>query len=177
MPVDRRFRSKGQKITPVARFIPKHKVPFSQGKVNLLKQMTVELKRQGITLVLILAPVSQAPLEGARSREGFKYIEELRERLVDEIPNAFDFFELKDLNVSDCEFSDSLHAGEVAHMRIIQEIAKRSDSPLKHYVNVDALGELISNNVDGVTIADDDIGKAFRSAIDQQFQACQKTMH
>ncbi|WP_417382831.1 hypothetical protein [Gimesia sp.] len=161
-----------QRISDKTRFIRDEPVPSGRLDFGLLRHLQAELKQQGITLISILAPLSQKTLKLARQKKGYSYITELRRHLVEDVPNAYDFFDLSPYGASDCEFSDSMHAGEVANMRIIYEISKSENSPLLRYVDPKSLKSMISKHANGVTIANNAIGDAFRASINQQYDEC-----
>lgn len=112
-------------------------------KIEKLATQLRILEENGITGIPIIPPMASSLLDYIdREPSGYEHIDEWRTLMKEKIPAVWDFHDLRDIGVSECEMIDDIHAGDILHMRMIREIAK-NDPDFRAMLEVDRIDSLI----------------------------------
>lgn len=106
--------------------------------MNIIK-MIRKIQAQGVELIIFIPP--NAPTIVNKMKEynpQFQYIDDLRQRLLNEDLKVYDFHDPAKLSSSDCEFLDGIHGGEVTYAKILRQLGQ-AEAKLQPFLNVEYL--------------------------------------
>jgi hypothetical protein len=135
-----------------------------------LQRLFSELRAAGIHVVPFLAPLPPALIDDMRKSGKYGYIEKLRSDMRRALPEIHDMMDIRDLGSNDCEFYDAIHAGEVANLRVLLEIAK-TDSLLSQALDQAGVRRAITQYSGSTMAVTDDVTRALAGRIDSSHKA------
>ena len=101
------------------------------------------LKKHNIQVVIFIPPLAPSIYKAMQEKqEKYAYIDELFTSLEKNYITFFNYYNPAVLKDDDCEFLDGFHGGDVFYVRILVDMAQKSEI-LQPYVNMPYLTELI----------------------------------
>lgn len=126
---------------------------LSQAHLDALADIYFRLRGRGIVPVVFLSPLPGELLDALKTEEAlYPHLFSLRQALAErgiELANTVD---ARYFSASSCEFVDGTHAGEVAALRITNELT-RVWNGLLPYINMEALNRAINEWKDHAAVA------------------------
>ena len=126
---------------------------LSQAHLDALADIYFRLRGRGIVPVVFLSPLPGELLDALKKEEAlYPHLFSLRQALAErgiELANTVD---ARYFSASSCEFVDGTHAGEVAALRITNELT-RVWNGLLPYINMEALNRAINEWKDHAAVA------------------------
>jgi hypothetical protein len=105
----------------------------------LYAELLAVMRSAGTTVVTVVPPMAGAMLDlMAKEGDCYKYVEEVRRRLPAFNSLHYDYNDMRPMGVTDCEFLDGYHPGDVANARILLDVTKQTRT-LDPYLNKEAL--------------------------------------
>lgn len=121
-----------------------HGENFDEARFKKFLKITSYIENSGIKLILFFPPIAE-PVSNKMQKYNYAYIDKLKDKLRATGIEFYDFQDPKPIGSETCEFTDGYHSGDVAHARMLIEIAKH-DYALKKDLNIPYLKEVIKNN-------------------------------
>lgn len=135
----------------IGEFVPQD--GLSQAHLDALADIYFRLRGRGIVPVVFLAPLPGQVLDALKEQEElYPHLFALRQALAErgiELANTVD---ARYFSATSCEFVDGTHAGEVAALRILNELT-RVWNGLLPYINMEALNRSINEWKDHAAVA------------------------
>lgn len=98
----------------------------------------------GATVLTVVPPLAGTVLDlMAKEGDCYNYITDLRQRLPNANTLHFDYHDMRPMGVTDCEFLDGYHPGDVIDARILLDITNRT-RPMEQFVDKAALVHAIN---------------------------------
>lgn len=125
-----------------------------EAQVASLKRVLRRLESEGIPVITFLPPLAPSVLAamGKYSR-GYQYINEVRHQIASISKHNYDFYDPRRLGITDCEFIDGMHPGDVAAARMVERMAEDTTSGLARYVDWRTLKTVV-REYSGMALAD-----------------------
>ena len=146
----RRVSKDIRRFADVVEAINKGKGPFTdpqainQERWQEFVSLAQSVQQKNIRLIVFLSPLPGQIIDlMTKMAAKYAYIDELRVRLPEVTRHYYDFYDPRSFGSCDCEFFDGWHAGEIAFLRILQEIAKDPASGLAPYLDRQKVAECI----------------------------------
>ncbi len=116
----------------------------SQGHYeNFIKLMEM-IKEEGLEVTIIFPPLASIVYEAMKNIENkYAYVWELEDMIINQY-DGFSFHDSSLVSVSDCEFIDGFHGGDVVYARILNNL-KSKRSELSQYINIDEVTQIENN--------------------------------
>ncbi|MBC7906361.1 MAG: hypothetical protein H7Y60_06375 [Rhodospirillaceae bacterium] len=138
---------------------------YDHRRIGQLKRLFAELRELDIHVVPFLAPLPPSLVRELQRSDSYGYLQALRNDMRRDLPEIFDMTDIERLGATDCEFYDALHAGEVANLRVLRELATKDallDQALDHR-NVD---KIIASYAGSIMAVSDDTSRSVAPLID-----------
>ena len=149
----------GQKESPDARFadtfsrIERSTSQFKQGNkidwnnLATIKRVVQDLEKRDILVISYLAPVApKVRLKMEKKSDRYVYIKMFRNELNNLTTFHFDFFDQKSTNITDCEFIDGFHHGDLAEAKMVLRMIQNPKLKETKIFNEDFLKNVVNNN-------------------------------
>ncbi len=146
LPEDPEFRDTLRRIaTGTAQF--RYGDEIDPQRVRDLRTAIDVLRDAGVRVVTFVPPMA-TPVRAAMGALGdaYAYAEPARAAIADLDTVHADFLDATSIGVSDCEFIDGFHVGDVGAARLLGALANMPDSPLSNYIDANAIDETIKAN-------------------------------
>ncbi len=124
-------------------FVPAESV--SKTRWAEFKKIVANIEGHGVEVVLVYPPLSPTILRAVDQKPGLAYIRAVGNRLAAEYENFFNFLDISNMRVSDCEFVDGTHGGAVLYSRMLRQMASKPSNLLYKYTNQEALNGIIED--------------------------------
>lgn len=142
-----------------------HAVKFDEKRWQSFVDALQFLKRQGISVIVMLPPIAAPVMKIMTQTPGLQYVDTLRFRLRKLPVPSYDFTDARSAGIPNCEFYDAVHGGAIAYARLMRSMAK-TDRKLSAALELDRLDDLIKNGagrasspeLDGIRVETDFLG-------------------
>lgn len=132
-----------------------HHCHLSQEAMAQVEMLHAELARAGIDLIVVAPPVASLIAERMREAGGeYAYVTQWRRAMKKRDIRFFDFHDMAPMGVSDCEFVDAIHGGEMVYARMILAMAKALPTSFGRMVRVGSLERRIAENAGRTVVMD-----------------------
>ncbi|MGE0278488.1 MAG: SGNH/GDSL hydrolase family protein [Alphaproteobacteria bacterium] len=102
-----------------------------QSQWQAYQELLSYLRDQNIPVVAVLPPLAGALLDHMYAKGScYKFIDDLRQKLVNTGIPYFDFYDMRQYGVTDCEFLDGYHPGDTVYARMLKIIADSGELPV-----------------------------------------------
>ncbi len=161
---------------PDARFV------YGRGLSEQRRQEFQEIiklcQRNRVTLVLYIPPVAHRVYQKmAAMKEKYGFIDELREFIASLPVEAYDFHDAGAAGISDCEFIDGFHVGEVGYQKLLLAISRQNpESALNKCLNIRLMQDKI-DEFDGCVLTEYDLPMYNYDEADFLNLGCKKKYH
>ena len=144
-------------------------------RIKELNEIITLCNRNDIKLVIIIPPVAKAVYSKITSMgDKYSYIEKLRKYIRNLPVESYDFYDVSDMNISDCEFIDGFHCGDVTYQKILLRILEiNPNSCIKDYLNVNLMKKCVKK-FDGKVLTIIDEGTYCYQEVDFLELGCKK---
>ncbi len=124
----------------------RHSNYYDEESIIVLERVINKLLSSGIRVITYLAPLPPSVLSYMEKYpDKYKYIHEFRNELSKISSNHFDFHDSMTANITDCEFIDGFHGGDIISARVLRGIMSGMDDVFRNTTNDNIIDELISN--------------------------------
>ena len=122
---------------------------------NAYVQLMAYLRTNNVPTVTIMPPLAGAVIDRmARKPDCYQFIEELRSRLGNLGIPYYDFFDMRAQGVTDCEFLDGYHPGDVVYARMLQILAQSGEPSVEAVIRRDVLDRVVEQYAGHAMITD-----------------------
>jgi hypothetical protein len=141
-------------------------------EIERLRWVIARLAEHGIQVAVIAPPLAPATMAlMAEKPQDYEYINLWSKRMSEAITPFYDMHDALRYGSNDCEFTDAIHGGEVAYMKMLLHIAINHADALSASINVPLLRELVKKH-HGRLIAPEDEGERKFSRFVEPFVSC-----